>query len=657
MKVVTLLLACVVVAQCHSTLHQDETKLDEDLAKLTKMVLGRWKNKRSHRPSRPTSIPRECPVKVGARRNCQKERLTDIARARYWYKISDENTNIDFPLASTIPWLAQNLSETKYYYALDPFESRHLVLLQTWTNILLNTVFPGLTAAFNTTSFESPQEYAIAYKAWQQSVQATKAPQYFANPSQFPTITDHVSTGHWQTDEAFTQRRLTGQCPYFLKKVVDDEDDKGYHVDDLKPLVNTKFFEDFEMKYSATESVSIEQAIEDGRLFVLHIPEMVGIKNVPDVFAPLLQDRKLADVKSPISFFVLGDDGLLHVVAIQRNPVQTSEVDTSESSNWLLAKGEAEMASDLYCQAKIHLGEVHFVSTIYCLSFRRHLSTKHPLYDFFKHHCEGTVPHITTVFETLTTPNAAGSVIYGTGNQGFLDLSQKAFAERDYESNTYEDFIKGNGLDDEDIKYYPFRDDVKVIMKEYEIFIDDIIKTYYRRGRIHRDAELQSWANELSPEGTVQPDAGRGKMKGFPAKFETCDQLRTFLKRFLWINLFHTSANYPDYRDFMPTSPTRLYQNLDGTDLPLLKALTGKLYNVQYMMFRGLLANFRVNRIFSYWKDITNPTYRRIVRKAFYRLNTIVQKKLEARNAERKAKNQLGYQIMEPKWLTNSVHI
>ena len=91
-------------------------------------------------------------------------------RARYWYKISDENTNIDFPLAQTIPWLAQNLSETKYYYALDPFESRYLVLLQTWTNILLNTIFPGLQAAFNTTSFESNQEYVIAYKGWQQAV-------------------------------------------------------------------------------------------------------------------------------------------------------------------------------------------------------------------------------------------------------------------------------------------------------------------------------------------------------------------------------------------------------------------------------------------------------------------------------------------------------
>ena len=38
-------------------------------------------------------------------------------------------------------------------------------------------------------------------------------------------------------------------------------DGKGYHVDDLKPLVNTKFFEDFEVKYNADESVSLEQVI------------------------------------------------------------------------------------------------------------------------------------------------------------------------------------------------------------------------------------------------------------------------------------------------------------------------------------------------------------------------------------------------------------
>ena len=110
-------------------------------------------------------------------------------------------------------------------------------------------------------------------------------------------------------------------------------------------------------------------------------------------------------------------------------------------SNWILAKGEAEMSSDLYCQAKLHLGGVHFVSTIYCLSFRRHLSTQHPLYDFFKYHCEGTVPHITTVFETLTTPNAAGSVIYGTGNELFIKLSKVAFDERNYEHSTFEHFI------------------------------------------------------------------------------------------------------------------------------------------------------------------------------------------------------------------------
>ena len=47
-----------------------------------------------------------------------------------------------------------------------------------------------------------------------------KAPQYFDDPSMHPTYTDHVKNEYWKTDDAFTQRRLAGQCPFLLKKVI-----------------------------------------------------------------------------------------------------------------------------------------------------------------------------------------------------------------------------------------------------------------------------------------------------------------------------------------------------------------------------------------------------------------------------------------------------
>ena len=122
--------------------------------------------------------------------------------------------------------------------------------------------------------------------------------------------------------------------------------------------------------------------------------------------------------------------------------VETLTPHSTNPNTWLLAKAEAEMAADTYCQGKIHLGGVHFVDTLYCLSFRRHLSTQHPLYDFFKYHCEATIPHITLAWATLAVPNSEGNKFYGMGSKGFIKLSTSAYDERNYEHSTYEFFIK-----------------------------------------------------------------------------------------------------------------------------------------------------------------------------------------------------------------------
>ena len=117
----------------------------------------------------------ECTVAIETRREtCQKDRLTDIAKARYWYQISDENTNIDFPLAKEIPWLAHNLTAVNYYYALDPFESRYMALLNTWITAVFKTIAPALGQAFANFPFVSNQEYVACYGAFQKSIQVRK---------------------------------------------------------------------------------------------------------------------------------------------------------------------------------------------------------------------------------------------------------------------------------------------------------------------------------------------------------------------------------------------------------------------------------------------------------------------------------------------------
>ena len=84
----------------------------------------------------------------------------------------------------------------------------------------------------------------------------------------------------------------------------------------------------------------------------------------------------------------------------------------SNPNKWLHAKGRVEGSAIQHCQSKIHLGGIHFVVEVYCLSFRRHLSSQHPLYDFFKYHCEGTVPHIKVAFKSVTEVNNTGIMIF-----------------------------------------------------------------------------------------------------------------------------------------------------------------------------------------------------------------------------------------------------
>ena len=72
-----------------------------------------------------------------------------------------------------------------------------------------------------------------------------------------------------------------------------------------------------------------------------------------------------------------------------------------------------------------------------------------------------------------------------------------------------------NGLDDERIKYYPFREDAKEILSLFKAFVHKFVQTYYgahNSNSIRDDKELQAMANEISIHGTKKPDGGKGKV-------------------------------------------------------------------------------------------------------------------------------------------------
>ena len=68
-----------------------------------------------------------------------------------------------------------------------------------------------------------------------------------------------------------------------------------------------------------------------------------------------------------------------------------SEVFTPRSNKkkWLLAKAHVEQSDNQICQAKVHLGHIHFVYQVICAAYKRHFSTLHPLYDVLKYQLRG----------------------------------------------------------------------------------------------------------------------------------------------------------------------------------------------------------------------------------------------------------------------------
>lgn len=94
------------------------------------------------------------------------------------------------------------------------------------------------------------------------------------------------------------------------------------------------------------------------------------------------------------------------------------------------------------CQLKTHLGDVHFVYTIFCLAFRRHFSTLHPLYDVLKFHCEGTTPQISIVYQALLFPRSYGHQYFAASHIGVANLSTQAYMERKYGMFDFDKLMK-----------------------------------------------------------------------------------------------------------------------------------------------------------------------------------------------------------------------
>ena len=78
----------------------------------------------------------------------------------------------------------------------------------------------------------------------------------------------------------------------------------------------------------------------------------------------------------------------------------------------------------------------------------------------------------------------------------------------------------------------------------------------------------------------------------------------------------------------------------------------------QTQMGQGLaLSSLRLDKLFDYFHVLSDPQARSLVKDTFEYFHEDIQTTLEKRNAQRYREGKLTNQYMEPRWLTNSIHV
>ncbi|XP_065183061.1 polyunsaturated fatty acid 5-lipoxygenase-like [Sycon ciliatum] len=502
----------------------------------------------------------------------------------------------------------------------------------------------------------------------------------------------------WVNDNIFGQERLMGNNPVQLQRVVDGAEESGRVAGQpsvgitwkhLASMLNTTYLDVVDGKSKFDQAIqeatgdmsdSISKAIARHQLYVLHYPllaEIVGDVNAPGAYANRF-------MMAPIALFLSTHDDSypLKPVAIQLGHTASSWVCTPQGSSffwWTVAKLYVNNADGLVSQIVHHLVNAHLISESFAVSMHRKLPEQHPVYQILKFHFEGLIPINTMGFQLLTPANGSVSQIAGFGHKGLLDLIEVGYEHWTYEKMDFEQDLVVRGVDNQEfLQNYSFRDDGQLVHDVIKQCVSDYVDHYYcSEEDVKRDSALQEYVQDLY---TQHPN------KSMVQSLNTVDDLKTMLRRIIYINsVHHAAVNYAvrEFGSSVVTIPFSTFKrpeelgNLSAivTDTSKLDALVPYfLGDYEHASLQAetatQLASLRFSDLFAYGPNMTHAS--QPVKDMISRCRTLlvgngtpksratemsVEGVIERRNAIRKSKNIMEYAYMKPSTLPNSIAI
>lgn len=357
------------------------------------------------------------------------------------------------------------------------------------------------------------------------------------------------------SDALFAQQAVAGALPTIIRRFKVNDfayyEDLGFSPSDSIFLENSPFTRD--------NDNNLMQIAEEGRLYIQDFSKLDKFKGS---YAGANSTEKRY-VFAPFVLYALNGNNELLPICIQlrqtdkehgaSDPIFVPYLDNAATYatrnskqaeySWELAKAGVSSATHMYHQYYEHLGMTHFLMENVSLSMYRTLSKNHPIYGILRPHVRGT----------RAINEYARNLLVNTG--GFVDqyLSLNVDDFKKYAASDLFDteiFSKlplrdFNERDINDLPYYPFRDDSKLLWEAIRVYVNDFLDNFYTHGsdfqKDREEGELKVFLDDLTNGDLDQ------NIKGLKiGEIETYDALIDLVALLIFTaSCQHAAVNFP----------------------------------------------------------------------------------------------------------------
>lgn len=467
-------------------------------------------------------------------------------------------------------------------------------------------------------------------------------------------------------DRCFADQRVAGVNPYQLWRVTNKEGSNGIEWKSLLENKLNKHFdwdEVFKTAFAKKEGITLEQAIDNGDIYVNIYPELDGVKMPEALLRDVKFNHTVLQMTSPIAFFAVVEAELgikrLNPVAIQMDSTPDSKVHTPiDGKDWFLAKSFVQRADFNSLHLIRKRLKVHLYLDAPCTLVEKYFSEYHPIYQVIRQHCRAAL-ETNKLFEIkLFGRSAPIYKVLSIDYSSALELVNKEYQRMSFQDLDLLEDLKKRGVDDtEKLPYYPYRDDGKLLYHKLNEFADAFIDAYYEDDEeVVADNELQELVNELSADGKQGDFGGLGMVKKFPATIETKASLSKVLTTLLWaFTGQHAATTYPilEYGGFVPNAPHRLFADSNGTATFSNLMFGNKAVALEIAELSSNLAGIHLDQLLDYSSKIEGKKAKELIERFHDELKTVTEQMMKE-NEKRVDEGFLPYPYLLPEYVTNS---